>query len=162
MTQCFAAANQLLSFFLSFWETKFWRCMVFFSENVEALTAECSETVSVGWLKTTHWAHLINYLRTDGYQMRLSIKLFQLDRVHVWSRLGDNSQGIKGECRSIQKPENGTLNLLSVQDSLSNFNSEVEIPTVCVEKIWNIFCNYLSVSLHRGFVDLVHLSRWLS
>lgn len=46
--------------------------------------------------------------------MRLSIKLLQLDRVHVWSRLSDNIQGIKGEYSSIQKAENGTLNLLFV------------------------------------------------
>lgn len=81
------------------WKQTFRVVRFFSSWSAGVLTAECSVTVSVGWLRTTHWAHLIKYLRTDGYQMRLSIKLLQLDRVHAWSRLCDNVQGFKGESR---------------------------------------------------------------
>lgn len=51
------------------------------------LISESSETLHVGWLKTTQRAELINYVGTDGYRTRLSIKLFQVDRVHVWSKV---------------------------------------------------------------------------
>lgn len=82
-----------------------------FIRNTEALTTECLETVCREWWRTARWAHLINYLRTDGYQTRLSIKLFQPNRICIWSssvlkKKKKKSQGIKGKYCPMCKLEN--------------------------------------------------------
>lgn len=76
---------------------------------LKEVAADCSETLCSGWLRSRQWADLINCLRTDGHQMRLSIKLFQLDRVHVESRGADETLKIKGTCRSIQRQRTARL-----------------------------------------------------
>lgn len=145
---------------------KFWSCTVFFSKNIEALTAERSETVRAEWLRTTHWAHLINYLRTDGYQMRLSIKPFQLDRVRFWSRSAKTIRELKGNAALSRNQKMGICFLWGIFRQRLNFTRQVQT----FKFVWKIFgkietsffFHYLGLPLHRGFVDLVPLSRWSS
>lgn len=153
-------------FFQSMWGKKFWSCTVFFSKNIEALTAERSETVRAEWLRTTHWAHLINYLRTDGYQMRLSIKPFQLDRVRFWSRSAKTIRELKGNAALSRNQKMGICFLWGIFRQRLNFTWQVQT----FKFVWKIFgkietsffFHYLGLPLHRGFVDLVPLSRWSS
>ena len=104
----------------------------------KTLTAGSSGTVSVGWLKTTHRAQLINYQRTDGYQMRLSIKLLQPDRVHVWSRQAQSQHpGTSSRINySIQKLEwhSGSDFLSEIFRQKYYFAKQFISQTSCVKK----------------------------